>query len=86
MSQGYTDRYREAGAYLRPPRTDSGPSTVLPARPTFADLLDLVRHPKGILSVEEHHFLRDHVRSVVGLPPVEPDEEDEEIVDVEVHP
>lgn len=86
MSQGYTDRYREAGAYLGSPRADSGPSTVLPARPTFADLLDLARHPKGILSEEEHFELRNFLRRAIGFPDVEPDEEDEEIVDVEVHP
>lgn len=52
-----------------------------PQRPTFADLVSLCRAPKGILSGEEHRLLLDHVRSLLGLPPVAYEEEDE-IIDV----
>lgn len=78
MSQGFRDEYRNLTAPT-PHRTEA-PS---PA-PTFADILDLIRHPKGILSEEEHFELRNFARFALGFAPVEPEYEDEDLEDGEV--
>ena len=80
MSQSYRDMFspgaRDYPGPVAPPVPGDDPQ-----RPTFADLVSLCRAPKGILSGEEHRLLLDHVRSLLGLPPVEYEEEDE-IIDV----
>lgn len=80
MSQSYRDMF-SPGARDYPSPVDPPVPTDDPQRPTFADLVSLCRAPKGILSGEEHRLLLDHVRSLLGLPPVAYEEEDE-IIDV----
>ena len=80
MSQSYRDMF-SPGARDYPSPVAPPVPTDDPQRPTFADLVSLCRAPKGILSGEEHRLLLDHVRSLLGLPPVEYEEEDE-IIDV----
>ena len=84
MSQSYRDMF-SPGARDYPGTVAPPVPTDDPQRPTFADLVSLCRAPKGILSGEEHRLLLDHVRSLLGLPPVAYEEEDE-LLDVPAEP
>lgn len=81
MSQNYRDVFNPYSPYQpTPPAPTRAPEHW---GPSFADLLDLVRRPKGILSEEEHFTLRNHVRAILSLPPIE-EEDDEDLEEAEV--
>lgn len=76
--QGYTDGMREQ---LRASIPHEGGGTF---SPTFADIVDIVRAPKGIISLEERLMLLNYVRSCLGLPPVVDEVDDDSEVEAEV--
>ena len=79
MTHSFRDMFDPYGAPQAPPQRIEYDHN----RPTFGDLLELFQHPKGILSEVERVALRDHLRAILGLRPVEDEVEDEEELVVE---